>query len=316
MGTTKELVRKGLFSIGYKLIKTPPPNKIQSKLEIIENFKSSGQVPWSFGYNEFKEEKILSVLNERTIMQKFSEADKLPDQFGVGLDERIIEYPWFFSQAENFSLQKFRYLDAGPVMNHKFIVDRARKLAKKVHFTTLSHEENCYHELDISYLFEDLVKLPIKNDFYDLISCISTLEHVGCDNRCYDSQGESSPENQKNYTYLEAASELSRVLKPGGSLYLTIPYGRYMHLGMLQQFDGEMLERLCEVFTGSVVYSNFYKYTNSGWKKSDQESCKDAIFVEWLASSLMNQAYPEPHPIEKDKAAAARAICCIKINKK
>ena len=153
-----------------------------------------------------------------------------------------------FSQVENADGNNLRHFDAGPVMNHEFIVTRARKLASDVHFTTLGHEEHCFHQLDISYLFADLVNLPIKDNFYDLISCISTLEHVGCDNACYGSNLSSFKENQKNFRYLKAANELLRVLKPGGSPYITVPYGKYMHLGMIQQFDEEMLDRLVGVF--------------------------------------------------------------------
>ena len=157
--------------------------------------------------------------------------------------------------------------------------------------------------------------MPVKDDFYDLISCISTLEHVGCNNECYGSKGTPLSENQKDFTHLDAAKELLRVLKPGGSLYITVPFGRYKHFGMIQQFDEEMLKKLLQVFARTKNKCDFFRDTTRGWQKSNQEECKDAIFVEWLPPSLINEAFPVPHPVEKDQAAAARAVCCITVTK-
>ncbi len=314
MGILKEIFKKNLSSIGYELKKTHSNYSSPSKLEIIQKFKLSGSYPWSTGYNEFKEEKILEALEDKDTIQKFLAEENLPGKFGVGLDERIIEYPWFFAQVEDRVPQATRYLDAGPVMNHSFVVERARKLAKEVHFSTLSHEENCFHELDISYLFSNLLHLPIKDNFYDIISCISTLEHIGCNNTCYGNQIHSSFQNDKNYDFLDAAKELFRVLKPEGSLYISVPFGQYMHLGMIQQFDEEMLDRLVGVFGKEKTKLQFFKYSLEGWQISDRSSCKNSVFVKWLTDSLINEKFPIPHPIEADRAAAARAICCLKVN--
>ena len=315
MGAAKEFLKQRLSSIGYELKKNTLSLNLPTKAEIIQEFKCSGSIPWSMGYDEFKEDQILSVLANSAIMQKFQDNDELPKGFGIGLDERIIEYPWFLSQVENANKNNLRYLDAGPVMNHEFIVNRARKLASNVHFTTLSHEENCFHHLDISYLFADLINLPIKDNFYDLISCISTLEHVGCDNVCYGSNTSSFKENQKNFHYLEGAKELLRVLKPGGSLYITVPFGKYMHLGMIQQFDQEMIERLTGLFDVEQLGIDYYRYDSEGWQKSNQKKCLDSVFVKWLTEALMQKKFPTPHPVEQDLAAAARSVCCLQIKK-
>jgi len=36
------------------------------------------------------------------------------------------------------------------------------------------------------------------------------------------------------------------VLKPGGSLFLTVPFGIYRHFGTFQQFDRKLLSRVVE----------------------------------------------------------------------
>ena len=308
---------KQIFSLmGFNVTRNNIKSSIKSRNQIIEDFKLSGSLPWSSGYCEYKEDEITKAISNQNILGKILNGENLPEKFGVGLDERIIEYPWFFSQVKGREAQAARYLDAGPVMNHSFVVKRARELAKEVHFSTLSHEENCFHELDISYLFSNLLNLPIKDNFYDIISCISTLEHIGCDNTCYGNQNNSFSQNDKNYDFLDAAKELFRVLKPEGSLYISVPFGQYMHLGMIQQFDEEMLDRLVGVFGKEKTKLFFFKYSSDGWQISDRSSCKNSVFVKWLTESLINEKFPDPHPVEIDLAAAARAICCLKVKGK
>ena len=61
-----------------------------------------------------------------------------------------------------------------------------------------------------------LEKIPFKNDIFDLITAISTIEHVGL-GRYGDA---ISPEGDIN-----ALREMKRVLKPNGKLILTLPSG-------------------------------------------------------------------------------------------
>ena len=100
-------------------------------------------------------------------------------------------------------------------------------------------------------------------------------------------QNNSSSPNYKNYDFIDAAKELYRVLRPDGSLYISIPFGQYMHLGMIQQFDEEMLDRLVSVFGKEKTKLYFFRYNSDGWQISDRSSCKNSVFVKWLTDSLI-----------------------------
>ena len=85
---------------------------------------------------------------------------------------------------------------------------------------------------NVSYVFEDLRETCYRDAYFNWIVCISTLEHVGLDNtRFYTSdlrRKEVSPGD-----HLRVASELRRVLRPGGVLYLSVPFGLSRNHGLV-----------------------------------------------------------------------------------
>ena len=118
----KYLLKLLLKLMGFTVSKNIPKSSINLKEQIINDYKLSGYLPWSPGYNEYKEDQITKAIRDEDIKVKILNGENLPEKFGVGLDERIIEYTWFFSSVERFTKQANNYLDAGPVMNHAFVV--------------------------------------------------------------------------------------------------------------------------------------------------------------------------------------------------
>jgi hypothetical protein len=139
--------------------------------------------------------------------------------------------------------------------------------------------------------------------------CISSLEHVGCDNTLY-THDKSYAENKPN-DYLLAIKEMVRILKPRGALFLTVPFGKYVNYGSFQVFDEPMLARIISTF-GPVrkVEQTFYRYSAGGWNTSTASECSDCEYVSWVASVWSGAPWPNPLPIEPDRAAAARAVAC------
>ena len=70
------------------------------------------------------------------------------------------------------------------------------------------------------------------------------------------------------------------MLKPGGSLFLTVPFGVYSHMGVQQQFDRNLLPRAEEAFgSGIEVSETFYRYTIEGWNVTDAKDCANCEYV-------------------------------------
>ena len=99
---------------------------------------------------------------------------------------------------------------------------------------------------------------------------ISTLEHVGMDNTQY---GDASERSRGARADLAAAMrELRRVLKPGGTLYVTVPYGRAADIGWQRDLRRRPGSTSSSRPSGPRRESReFFRYDLEGWQRSDAE---------------------------------------------
>jgi len=212
------------------------------------------------------------------------------------MDERVVELPWFL---EKLPKGAHRLLDAGSTLNHELVLQHLPLDRLRLFINTLAPEDHCYWKRGISYIFEDLRDLAFKDAFFDCVACLSTLEHVGMDNSLYVSDTrfrESAPKD-----HLKAMAQLRRVLRPGGTLLATVPYGRETHHGWFQQFGMEMLAELVAGFGPAATDIRFFRYRLEGWREASQEECDDASYFDVRRGQ----------PLEADRAAAARAVACL-----
>lgn len=275
------------------------PDK-EAKRDRIGRYFENGAVPWTEGYWDYRNDEFKKAVNSQEILGMFRRHD-LGKGYGIGLDDRIVEYPWLFSLL---SPEPSRLLDAGSILNFDYIVEHASLQQKKMTILTLAPEGNCFFNKAISYLYEDLRSLPLRDNSYDEIVCISTLEHIGMDNSIY---GDSAGSNMSARSWLIAVQELLRVLKKGGRMYVTIPYGKFEEHGFFQQFNSDMLNEILEILdpagSSDIV---FFRYHKDGWHFASREACDDA-----------ESFNPHTGVGKKDDCAAhSRAICAIVFKKR
>lgn len=285
-------------------------NKINSLPTLLASliYVILGKSPWSFGYYSFKKIYIKRILEIESVMDLFKNGKKLDSHYGYGLDERVVEYPWVLSKL---NMQKENVLDAGSALNHDFIINQSVFSNKNLHIMTLAPESRNYIDKGVSYLFEDLRKIPIKNNFYDVVISISTLEHIGFDNSFYIRENRNKEINSSSY--ISAVKELKRVLKPGGNLILTLPFGKPLELSTQLIFDKKLLKELIDSFSPVKSQLCFYKYDQKGWQVSNANECSGAEFNTWIAH--LPEFRSKKIPKSLDNAAAARAIVCAILKK-
>lgn len=275
----------------------------------LQQYLQGGRVPWSSGYGAYKGQLIMQTLMDESLLQRFRRGESLPAGYGVGVDERCIEYPWLLAHLQD---REEVLLDAGSALNWEFILDHPVLRRKVIHILTLAPEPNCFWRKGVSYLFHDLRDIPIRNTYYDTIACLSTLEHVGCDNTAYTHN--AAHREHRSEDFVLAMRELHRVLKPGGTLLFTVPFGVYRHFGTFQQFDQRLLTRAIEAFgQANEIESSFYRYAAEGWNVASIEECAESEYVEWITQP--HDPWPDPPPVEPDLAAAARAVACMRLVK-
>ena len=257
-----------------------------------------GRVPGASGYSAAKWSAIERALKEAP--------DRGYGYEDAGIDERVVEYPWALHRLRDRWIPDTPILDAGSVLNHPRILAHCRRERfRPISIVTLHYEGHAEVSDDIRYEFADLRQLPYRDGWFSSVVCLSTLEHVGMDNRMYgDASGASSSPARET---LRALEELRRVTRMGGVLLLSVPFGKRHDRGWLRILDGEELERLARAPGWRVDHLHILRATRDGWRES-------------VAADAGTAGYNEPRAgrhagmrTAPDWVAAAEAIALVEL---
>jgi SAM-dependent methyltransferase len=236
---------------------------------------------------------IAALLDAGTAQSAFATGGELPAGLGRGLSERAVEYPWFLAQAPAGAL-----LDAGGTLNHAWVVERLPAAVERMHVVTLAAEPEV-GDPRVTYERGDLRSLPLPDASFDVVACLSTLEHVGMDLRGYGIGGGTAADPQQEAA--AAVRELRRVLRPGGRLLISVPYGSVMTIGSMRQLQEADLHGLAAAF-GAKPAVEIFAYGAAGWARSTPSAAAGARYRDRFAE-----------PVARDGAQAARAVACLSI---
>ncbi|MBY0371324.1 class I SAM-dependent methyltransferase [bacterium] len=247
------------------------------------------------GYRVRREKEVLAALRDPS----FS-VHRLPRGFGIGLDERIIEYPWAISRLPN---TPGKLLDAGSVLNWDYLLRQPNLANKRVFISTLAPETQSFWWRGVSYTYEDLRRPCFRSDYFDWIVCLSTIEHVGLDNSVYTI--DPAKKESRSGDYLAFLAELRNLLRPGGTLLLSFPFGKAAQHGWLQVFDLQAVDKMVSEFHPQMHSQNFFQYTPSGWKACSPQDASEALYFGRGANT-------DGNPL---KIPAAEAVACLELVK-
>lgn len=249
-------------------VQAPAPAPVEPERTPLQQFIDNGCKPWTHGYDQYKWDAITERIHSP---MPFAAVLGSP-RFGFRIDERIVEYGWLFDRLPKGPAV---LLDAGSALNFQPIVSHPAIAEKKVFISTLAPEHTAFWESGISYVYEDLRETCFRDQHFDLIACISTIEHVGLDNTMLYTSDSRHAENAPD-AYLQLLDVLHRLLKPGGRLFLSFPYGAYKHHGWFQVFDASMVSAVIERFAPTSHEETIFRYADDRWMRSTREQAKDA----------------------------------------
>jgi SAM-dependent methyltransferase len=146
-----------------------------------------------------------------------------PNAPTLGMTERAVEIPWVLSRYKG----EQAVLDVGTSNAYTTYVRHLRAL-----------KPNRLRALDLVYADRgipcdqgDMRSMPYTDASFDLVLCVSTLEHIGMDNSVYGVAPSGTGGD------LDALREVNRILRPGGRLLVTVPFGLKQNHNWLHQYD-------------------------------------------------------------------------------
>lgn len=177
--------------------------------------------------------------------------------------DRALEYPW---AIKNITLQQGKLLDIGSTVSEMFY-DVLPKTVE-IYAINLMPPKG---EQNVKYIKGDIRSTDFKDNLFDVITCISTLEHIGVEGRYGVKKDE--------FGDIKAMKEMLRILKPGGTLLLTVPYGAKDVLPINKLYNKERIDELSKGYKLESATYQTYDAKYSIWREVDE---KEASKVNWL----------------------------------
>jgi SAM-dependent methyltransferase len=184
-----------------------------------------------------------------------------------GTDERVVEIPWVLSRLRAGHVLEVGYAHAEPA----YLAALCRLVPSGLVGVDLAEAPVPGMET----VAADVRALPFEDSSFDQVLLVSTLEHVGADNALYGLAPESD-----GTARAAALRELRRVLKPRGSLLVTVPLGEPEDYGWFRQEDVAGWDRL---FTRAGLFieeQEAYELGAEGWRAAPALDCRGLRYGE------------------------------------
>jgi SAM-dependent methyltransferase len=199
----------------------------------------------------------------------FPERLHLPSGYGQGLPERVVE----LLIARLSYRPGLRVLDVGHAYAMHSHLHLLRSLPAPRHLTGVDiappqYDSRLYYQ---ESLLGDITRSTIPSKSFDLIWCISALEHFGMDNSDYTAQFDQVAEQDAR-----ALGEMVRILAPGGTLVVTVPYGRYEDHRTMKNYDAQRWQALLETIRPQArVREMYFRHTfGAGWAQAESDELR------------------------------------------
>jgi SAM-dependent methyltransferase len=184
-------------------------------------------------------------------------------------DERAIEIPWVLSRYAG----ERRLLDVGTVFAEPTYVEGLHDLGADV--TTVDFAAGADVQADAR-------DLPFGDGSFDVVHCISTLEHIGRDNSTYAVDAPAEDDGDA-----AALRELRRVVAEDGRVLVTVPTGVHDDQGWQLQREPQAWVDIFEGAGFSIFEDELYVRTGDGWRSASIDEAATAQYGDHGAGAVL-----------------------------
>lgn len=179
------------------------------------------------------------------------------EHFDAVATDRVVEEPWVVSKVRPGE----RVLDVGSATSRYL-----RQLPPDCRVYALDLRPT-RPQPGIAVLRGDLTRAPLREASFDVITCISTIEHVGL-----DVYGQGPDEFGDEL----AMRHMRRLLGPGGRLLLSAPFGRRTVNAWLRVYDEASFRRMSAGF--KLLSVEYYRRVDDAYVPCERDELADAGF--------------------------------------
>lgn len=140
--------------------------------------------------------------------------------------------------------------------------------------TGFDFREYPYQVPNFKFVRGSILDLPFENETYDVVTCVSTIEHIGI--------GFYSDPKDNLSADVKGMLEIKRVLRPEGRLILTVPFGRAFVNDQQRVYDHQGLDKLLVGFSVNTI--KFFKNAqainrNNFWEQIPQAQAESLSYT-------------------------------------
>ena len=182
------------------------------------------------------------------------------DRNTVRMTERVVEIPWVLSRYH----REKRVLDIGTTNANSLYLRHLQGLGiSELHGVDLASRR--FHKIQMHV--SDVRNMPFPDAYFELVLCISTIEHIGLNNERYLVQPQRGAEGD-----LATLQEINRVLIPRGRVLITTPCGVAGTHDWYRQYDVPGWRKLVSRAGFEHLSLDLYDHSEAGWKRVSEDS--------------------------------------------
>lgn len=180
--------------------------------------------------------------------------------YGEVLTERIVEYPLAFANLDLKPSTRTKILDIGCYYSN-FPISLASMGFSVTGVDLMDYELT---HPNFKFIKGDMVSVALPKNSYDLVTCISTLEHIGLD--VYGNENDLTADKK-------VMQRVHSILKKNGRFILTVPFGKEYINPSFRSYNSAGIKALFEP-AFKIQKLEYYYSKDSKWFPTNLNTMK------------------------------------------